>query len=82
MYNETCILLNHHVNIDARDHNDRPPAYYAVKERRFEVLKLLLDKGASTEFDRDISTGTSQDIEELLKKASDNARSALGSSPG
>lgn len=82
MYDETCILLDNGVSIDARDNDDRPPAYYAVKYRKYKVLKLLLDNGASTEFDRTTTDGTSQEIEELLKKASEKERSSLESSPG
>ena len=82
MYHEACILLDNDVDIDARDDNDCPPAYYAVKWRRYKVVELLLEKGASTDFDRAIPEGTSHEIEELLKKAEENERSALGSSPG
>ncbi|KAL8783688.1 MAG: hypothetical protein Q9195_009313 [Heterodermia aff. obscurata] len=77
----TRIVLDNEVNIDARDNNNRPPAYYAVKNRKSRVLKLLLDKGASTEFDRATTIGTSRSIEDLLEKFSGNGRSGLGSSP-
>ena len=75
------ILLDNGVSIDARDHVDHPPAYYAVKKRQYEVLKLLLERGASTDFDRATPEGTSYEIEKLLR-ASENKRSALESSPG
>ena len=76
------ILLDNDVSIDAWDYVDHPPAYYAVKERQYKVLKLLLEKGASTAFDWELPDGTSLEIKELLKKASENERSALESSPG
>ena len=82
MDGEIRILLDHDVNIDARDHDDRPPAYYAVKYRRYKVVKLLLERGASTDFDRAIPEGISQEIQELLEKASENGTSASGSNSG
>ena len=72
MLDEMRILLDNDVRIDLRDDTDCPPAYYAVKERKYKAVKLLLEKGASTKFDWAASIGPSEEIEELLKKASEN----------
>ena len=82
LHKEAGIILNHDVSIDARDYNDRPPAYYAAKFRKLEVMKLLLENGASVDFDRATSIGTSEQIEELLKKASEDKKSASASGLG
>ncbi|KAL8745467.1 MAG: hypothetical protein Q9190_002404 [Brigantiaea leucoxantha] len=68
MCDEATILLNHGGNVNARDNLDYPPAYYAARHRKYYVLKLLLEKGADTEFELQIPTAS--EIDGLLEKAS------------
>ncbi|KAL8726869.1 MAG: hypothetical protein Q9166_006421 [cf. Caloplaca sp. 2 TL-2023] len=73
MCEEASILLDHGININARDNSDLPPVYYAIKNRKYFAVELLLAKGAATDFDR--PTPTSREIEELLEKAPNNGES-------
>ena len=68
MCDEATILLNHGGNVNARDDGDHPPAYYAARDRKYYVLKLLLEKGADTDFELPIPTAS--EIDRLLEKAS------------
>ena len=68
MCDEACVFLDHGVDINARDNSDYPPAYYAIKNRKYHATKLLLSKGAAMDFTT--PTPTSHEIEELLEKAS------------
>ncbi|KAL9037192.1 MAG: hypothetical protein Q9214_005808 [Letrouitia sp. 1 TL-2023] len=70
MDEEAKILLDHGVNVNARDKSDYLPAYYAAKWRRYDVLKLLVERGADTEFELQIPTAF--EIDKLLEKGSDN----------
>ncbi|KAL8950679.1 MAG: hypothetical protein Q9222_003289 [Ikaeria aurantiellina] len=61
--------LNRGVDVNARDNADLPPAYYAVKSRKYDAAKLLLEKGASADFERPT---TSREVKELLEKTPSN----------
>lgn len=80
MYDEAKFLLDSGVDVNARDNGDFPPAYFAAKNRRYNATKLLLEKGASTDFQR--PTLTSLEIEKLLEKSPNNDRSMLVSRSG
>ncbi|KAL8986586.1 MAG: hypothetical protein Q9177_004137 [Variospora cf. flavescens] len=62
------VLLDHGVDVNARDNGGYPPAYYPVKNRKYFAIKLLLSRGATTEFKRPIPP-TSHEIVQLLKKS-------------
>lgn len=70
------IILDHgvNVNVNTLDKSDHPPAYYAIKARQYYAVKLLLDRGASRDFDRPPES-TSHEIEELLKNGPANGES-------
>lgn len=68
------LVLDHGVNINTLDKCEHPPTYYAVKTRQYYAVKLLLDKGATRDFDWPPES-TSHEIEELLKSASDTGES-------
>lgn len=67
--NEVIILklLNEGADINARDHSGATPLVYALRNQRFELAKLLLEKGADVDCirftglrrprDRDFSQG-------------------------
>lgn len=67
---EATVLLDHGVDVNARDKSDCPPAYYAAKNRKYYVLKLLVERGADREFELQIPTAF--EIDKLLEKASGN----------
>ena len=56
-------LITYDADIDARDGFDVPPIYYAIKNRRYSVVELLLEKGADRSFER---PETSAEIGKLL----------------
>ncbi|KAL8993193.1 MAG: hypothetical protein Q9188_007392 [Gyalolechia gomerana] len=66
-------LLDHGVNVNARDNGDFPTAYFAAKYRKYYAMKLLLSKGATTDFKR---PQTSFDIKQLLEKSPNNSQPA------
>ncbi|KAL8869534.1 MAG: hypothetical protein Q9174_004205 [Haloplaca sp. 1 TL-2023] len=68
MCDEACLVLNHGADINAQDNSNYPPAYYAIKNRKYHATKLLLSKGAIMDFP--IPAPTSHEIEELLETAS------------
>ncbi|KAL8735069.1 MAG: hypothetical protein Q9181_002953 [Wetmoreana brouardii] len=68
MCEEARFLLDHGVDVNARDKSDFPPAYFAAKNRKYFATELLLARGATTDFERPIST--SFEIENLLEKYS------------
>ncbi|KAL8755335.1 MAG: hypothetical protein Q9199_003714 [Rusavskia elegans] len=74
MCDEAGIILDHGVNVNTLDKSDHPPMYYAVKARKYYAVKLLLDRGATTDFDWPPES-TSHEIEELLKNGPDNGES-------
>lgn len=63
---EARFLLDHGVNVNARDKGDFPPAYFAAKCRKYDAMKLLLSKGATTDFKR---LETSSEIKQLLENS-------------
>ena len=67
---EARFLLDNGVDVNAHDHNDNSPIYYAVKNRKYYAVQLLLAKGASTDFEW--PTPTACEIEKLLKKPPTN----------
>ncbi|KAL8916568.1 MAG: hypothetical protein Q9208_008439 [Pyrenodesmia sp. 3 TL-2023] len=73
------LLLDHGVDINARDNGKHPPVYYAAKHRKYSATKLLLLRGASTGFEW--PRPTSFEIEQLLKEHANNDPSAPTSSP-
>ncbi|KAL8720125.1 MAG: hypothetical protein Q9225_002970 [Loekoesia sp. 1 TL-2023] len=66
MCDEAEILLDHKVDVNARENNNLPPAYYAAKNRKYDAMKLLLARGATTDFELPISTPLG--IKKLLEK--------------
>ncbi|KAI4139845.1 MAG: hypothetical protein LQ341_004063 [Variospora aurantia] len=74
-------LLDHGVDVNARDNGGYPPAYYPVKNRKYFAIKLLLSRGATTEFKRPIPP-TSHEIYQLLKKYASDDPSTPVSRPG
>ncbi|KAL8663183.1 MAG: hypothetical protein Q9202_004115 [Teloschistes flavicans] len=78
MFEVAKTLIAHGVDVNLRDSSDFPPAYYAVKSRKYDVVKLLLNNGASTDFKRPPTT--SDEIDKLLEHAADGQDQA--SSPG
>ena len=74
------ILIDRGINVNARDYVGNPPAYYAVKYRKYNAVQLLLSKGATTDFTW--PKPTSAEIEKLLEKASNEDRSVSISSSG
>ncbi|KAL9044691.1 MAG: hypothetical protein Q9214_002189 [Letrouitia sp. 1 TL-2023] len=70
MCDEAKILLDHEVDVNAKDLGGLPPAYYAVKNRKYCATKLLLTRGATTDFRR--PTLMSGEIEKLLKWSASN----------
>ncbi|KAL8973424.1 MAG: hypothetical protein Q9197_002323, partial [Variospora fuerteventurae] len=75
------VLLDHGVDVNARDNGDYPPAYYPVKNRKYFATELLLSRGATTEFKRPIPP-TSYEIDQLLKKSASDDPSTSVSRPG
>ncbi|KAL8803022.1 MAG: hypothetical protein Q9182_003448, partial [Xanthomendoza sp. 2 TL-2023] len=69
MWEEACILLDHGVNVNLRDQSDYPPLYYAIKNREAEVVRSVLAKGSTIDFEWPT---TSHQIENLLKEASNH----------
>lgn len=59
-------LLDHGVDVNARDNCDCPPLYFAVKWRKWKAIELLLSKGASTDFTW--WEPTSDEVKKLLEK--------------
>jgi len=43
------ILLDHHFDINLKDENDDTPLVYAIKQRKVEITKHLITKGADTQ---------------------------------
>ncbi|KAL8689185.1 MAG: hypothetical protein Q9218_005088 [Villophora microphyllina] len=80
MCDEASTLLDYGINPNALDNGGYPPAYFAVKNRKYHAVELLLAKGATTDFDR--SAPTSHEIEELLEKASSNTSSTAAPADG
>ncbi|KAI4086730.1 MAG: hypothetical protein L6R37_008390, partial [Teloschistes peruensis] len=78
MFEAAKTLIAQGVDVSARDSSDFPPVYYAAKSRKYDIVKLLLHNGASTDFKRPPTT--SDEIEKLLEHAADNQEQA--SSPG
>ena len=78
MCKAATLLLDHSVNVNARDSGDHPPAYYASKNRKYFAVELLLKRGASTDFERPI---TSAEIKKLLEKGLRNYVPASASGP-
>ena len=74
------ILIDRGINVNARDNGDFPPAYYAVKNRKYNAVQTLLSRGATTDFTW--PKPTSAEIEKLLEKASSKDRSVSVSSSG
>lgn len=62
-------LLDRGVDVNARDEADFPAAYYAAKHRKYKAMRLLLTRGATTDFDWPT---TSLEIEQLRDKAPNN----------
>ena len=69
MCDAATMLLDHSVDVNARDSGDYPPAYYASKNRKYFAVELLLKRGASTDFERPT---TSAEIKNLLEKGIEN----------
>lgn len=69
---EAEFFLDHEVDINAKDVGGLPPAYYAVKNRKYDATTLLLKRGATTDFRR--PTSRSDEIEKLLRGPSDYKR--------
>ncbi|KAL9594478.1 MAG: hypothetical protein Q9219_007012, partial [cf. Caloplaca sp. 3 TL-2023] len=68
---EAKLLLENGVDVNARDNLDLPPAYFAAKTRKYNVMKLLVsDWKAMTDFKR--PTSTSSEIERLLGRTTNN----------
>lgn len=61
------LLLNHNACIEARDVAQNTPAYYAIKERKYYIVKLLLARGADFSWPWP-SDPTSDEIEKLLNR--------------
>ncbi|KAL8758212.1 MAG: hypothetical protein Q9184_003995 [Pyrenodesmia sp. 2 TL-2023] len=74
------LLLDHGVDVNARDHRDYPPTYFAAKNRKYFATELLLARGAATDFEW--PTPTSFEIEQLLRKYANNDPLAPVSSAG
>ena len=67
MLEAATMLLDRHANFDAHDGADKAPAYYAIKYRKYFIVKLLLAHKAnfSQQWPPD---PTSKEIEDLLKR--------------
>ncbi|KAL8696235.1 MAG: hypothetical protein Q9201_007761 [Fulgogasparrea decipioides] len=69
MCEEARVLLRHGVDVNTRDSGEFPPAYFAAKNRKYSAMELLLERGATTDFEWPT---TSFEIENLLKKPRTN----------
>ena len=78
MWDEAKFLLESGVDVNARDNGDYPPAYFAAKNRKYYATKLLLEKGATTDFT--LPTLTSFEIVKLLEKTPNSGLCRPGSS--
>ena len=78
MCEAAALLLDHGVDVNARDSGNYPPAYYASTNRNYFAVELLLKRGASTDFER---PETSAEIKNLLEKGIQKDVPASASAP-
>ena len=56
-------LISYKADINAEDKADKPPVYYAIKDRRYSVVELFLEGGANLDFER---PDTSNEVGKLI----------------
>ncbi|KAL8790891.1 MAG: hypothetical protein Q9213_000316 [Squamulea squamosa] len=71
---EARFIIGQGANVNALDRSNHPPAYYAIQNGKLGAVKLLLEEGATMQFDR--PTEINDDITKLLQTASANGNTA------
>ncbi|MEM9400479.1 MAG: ankyrin repeat domain-containing protein [Verrucomicrobiota bacterium] len=85
-----CYLVSNNLNLDSLDQDYKTPIYYAIEDSRLEIVKLLVELGASLNLVRnnplyracECSFAGPDIVEHLLKSGADfNLESDAGQTP-